>query len=431
MNKTNGQDTTIPPSAPAPSLDSTPPAANSVELWSGPVNPLPPVDDSTAPGPVPPSVGGPDDLLSPDPVDNSTAPSAAPPGVDWYDSEEFEDVQNNSQERARKLFFVILCAAVFILACLNFKSYWTKAEVVKTKAPKPATRKVATAPAPKVATTPEAEVKATETTTDDTADDTADEGVEEGVEDTAEEGAAEESSSPSKLHEEELPEIPEVDEFDLSVIDYDKLVAEELRKQAQVQAQKATQARVAKLQKCLKGTKAKISRNLFRKGKAYGDWTPSRKLQNGKCRTLKYTRKLEADTEVFHDAIAKVLKREIDNYTVSLDFDDVDGTVTITLLSPEERAEMKWEDRRAARLAKVRAQKIKLASKLAQMEIAKRKLAKEKYVPRGLAAKLIAEGRVLFNDGLKGAARTKWREAKRANPTKTQKQKIKLYLTLK
>ena len=322
-----------------------------------------------------------------------------------------------TQKKAMISFFVMLTVAI-----IGITSYYFLPPTVEAT-PAPA---VKPAPVKQPAPVSKTEAKPTDTDGDedaDVSDEDADEDVSDADADT-DEGA-------SVLHDEQFPKLPQVEEFQMQGIDLNKLVAEEARVQAETKALKTAKANLKKIRKCLKSTKTKITKNLFRKGKMYGDWTPSRELRNGRCRTLTYTRDLEADAFTFAAAVSTLLKREINSFKLSLEYDDDNGTVTITLLTKEERAKLKWELAKAKRLAKAKAKQLKLARKLAKAELARRKLAKAKYVPKGTAAKLISEGKILWKDGLKAEARKKWKSARAANPTKNQRRKIKLYLSLK
>lgn len=263
------------------------------------------------------------------------------------------------------------------------------------------------------------------------ADDAADHAIAADDDDAADEDVSEESAS--VLHDEQLPEVPEVDSFEMRGIDVDELVAEEMRVQAEVKARKMAKAKLHRLARCLKGTKAKITRNLFRKGKTYGDWTVARELRDGACGLLTYTRELEADVAVFAAAVTGLLKRELDSNKVDVSYNE--EQVVITLLSRTEQSRRKWQAAKDRKLAKARAIQVKLARKLAKAELARRKLAKAEYVPTKAkkisASKLTRKGVVLWKAGFKVEAKSAWKKALKANPTKKQKQKIKRYLLLK
>ena len=309
------------------------------------------------------------------------------------------------------LFFVMLTAAV-----LGAASFYLFPSVEAT----PVTKEVKAKMKAKITAKPAELASADNNEEDD--EDAADEASDE---------SDESSESQSVLHDEQLPELPEVEPFEMQGIDLEKLVQEEARVQAQTLALKTAKANLKKIKRCLKSTKTKITKNLFRKGKMYGDWTPSRTLMNGKCRTLTYSRDLEADVFTFAAAVSELLEREINSFKLSLTYDDDKGTVTITLLTRAERAKLKWEEEKAIKLAKAKAKQLKLARKLAKVELARRKLAKAQYIPKGSASKLIREGKMLWKDDMKREARRKWRAALKANPTKAQKRKIKVYLSLK
>jgi hypothetical protein len=338
------------------------------------------------------------------PNTSNLAPQPAPPASNQshVTTGQFPAVNMSPNQKFHMVFFFTMIAAMlFVVATCYLVSTNPAPEVT----PKPTLQAEANV---------EADVEADVDTDIDDADDADD-------------------TDGSVLHDETLPELPQVDSFEMRGLDLDKLVEEEIRVQTQVKALKNAKAKLRKLQSCLKPTKAKITRNLFRKGKMYGDWTPSRELKDGTCRHLTYTRVLEADVAVFADAVTALLKRDLDSNKLAISYNE--EQVTITLLTKAERSERKWQAAKDRKLAKAKAIQLKLVRKLAKAEIARRKLAKAEYVPTKAknisASKLIRKGMALWKAGFKTDAKTAWKQALKANPTRIQKQKIKRYLSLK
>lgn len=228
--------------------------------------------------------------------------------------------------------------------------------------------------------------------------------------------------------------LPDVSDLEL---DLEELVKARKAQIAQEQARKAARAKFKKLDRCLVRTAKNIRTALFRKGKTYGAWTMSKALdeKSQSCRTLTYTRDNEEDVEVFEKAVKKVLARQLKNLTLHVESDE--ESVTIWLLTSEEKAQIRYEQAKRAKLAKLEAKKQALLKKLADEAIAQEELLgetfedyKAKKETKGLARKLAYKGKVLWKAGLKGEAKKAWRAALKANPSRKLKKSLKSWLSL-